>query len=57
MKKQQEKILVAALAGIIVVSGAAFAIQPPANAGRDQRPQLQTSTLERTALFGADKAA
>jgi hypothetical protein len=54
MKKHQEKLLDAVLAGIIVVSGAAFAIQPSAK--QAPRAQIETSALDSAVLF-AGKAA
>lgn len=55
MKKQQEKLLVAALAGIIVVSGAAFAVQPSAKAS--PRTFVETTALSSGVLFSGAKSA
>jgi len=42
MNKQQEKVLVAGLAGLVIAAAAAFAVQP-ANAGYARDAQAQIS--------------
>jgi hypothetical protein len=46
MNKQHEKILVAALAGLVIVATAAFAVSPALAAGYDVDAQAQVTGVE-----------
>lgn len=50
MKKNQEKVLVAALCGMVVVAAGAFAVQP-ALAGKKPAVSTQHSQLVSTVAF------